>query len=214
MPLIQSGVARFSIVGDLAGEQCVNVLDANIDTDTGVTREEACFAVAGDILNNWTDHILPNVSAIYTALSVNWVDLNSEDGSVGSRTETSAQTWPQTGARGGAPLPNNTYARVQKVLQGKSRQQRNGTLRLGGILEEDTVGGNENNNIAPAAQTAFNTAFENLKDGINGGGLGSSVNLVMVHTVNGAATGESVISTFQVQPVVGTLRRRMPGYGS
>ena len=214
MPLVQQAIARFSIIGDLAGEACVNVLDVEINTDPPDTREDACFDVAGDLLNNWTDHILPNVSAIYTALRVNWVDLNSADGSTGSRSSTSANTWPLVGARSGAPLPNNTYARIQKVLSGRSRQERSGTLRLGGILEEDTVGGLENNVLAPTAQAAFNSAFEDLKDGINGGGLFENKNLAVVHTVNREATGFSLISTFQCQPVVGTLRRRMPGYGS
>lgn len=214
MPIVIDGVIRFSVVGDLSGEACVNIIDVDVDTDTGESREDACFTIAGDIINNWTDHILPNVSGAYTAIEVRWVDLNSATGSTGSRTSTSAETWPLPGLRGGSPLPNNTYAKVRKVLAGKSRTERAGTLRLGGILEEDTIGGVDNNVIAPTAQTAFNDAFQAFADGINADPPLPRRQLCVVHTVDRVATGKSDIDAFQVAPVVGTLRRRMPGYGS
>lgn len=214
MPIVIDGVIRFSVIGDLSGEACVNIIDVDVNTATGQTREEACFQIAGDILNNWTDHILPNLSGAYTALEVRWVDLNSADGSTGSRTDTSAETWPQPGARSGSPLPNNTYAKVRKILAGKSRTERAGTLRLGGILEEDTIGGVDNNVLASSAQNAYNTAFQAFADGINQDPPLPGHQLCVVHTVNRVATGKSDIESFQVAPVVGTLRRRMPGYGS
>lgn len=214
MPLIVNGVARFSIIGSLFGQDCVNVFDVRLTTTAPTSREDACFDTAGDILNNWSDHILPRVSAGYEAREVRWVDLNSEGGSTGSRSSTSDTTWPENGAVEENTLPNNVYVKVRKVLEGKTRQQRNGTTRLGGIPESATVGA-DGNVLNTTYITALNDAFEDFKDGINDGTpLGTSSELVMVHTVDGEADGYSVISSFAVTSVVGTLRRRMPGYGS
>lgn len=211
MPLVISKVARFSVVGNLFGQDCVNVLDVDFDGFTN-SREETCFTIAGDILNNWSDHILPIVSAGYEAREVRWVDLDSLTGSTGSRSSTSAETWPSTGGLEANTLPNSTYAKITKRVEGKNRAQRNGTLRLGGIVESMTTGANANQLDTTSIGT-INTGFENLKDGINGI-TGGTANLCVVHTVDGEATGKSQISTFACQSTVGTLRRRMPGYGS
>lgn len=215
MAIIAPGVCRFSVVGDLSGQDCINILDVEIDPGGLQSRAEDCFNVAGDILNNWNDHILPNLCGNYSALRVDWVDLDSADGTTGSRSSTSAETWPAPGGRSAAPMPNNVYIRIRKNLQGKNRQQRSGTLRLGGAAEEDTAGGLQNNVLLLAAQTNLNADFEAFKDGINGQNVaGETRNLCVVHTVNDVYSGHSIISTFQTQPVLGTIRRRMPGYGS
>lgn len=214
MPLIVNGVARFSVIGNLFNEDCVNVFDVRLTTTAPTSREDACFDTAGDILNNWTDHILPRLSAGYQAREVRWVDLNSETGSTGSRSATDDNTWPENGTVEENTLPNNVYVKVRKNLEGKTRQQRNGTTRLGGIPESATVGA-DGNVLNTTYVDNTNAAFEDFKDGINDGTpSGTSSELVVVHTVDGEADGYSVISTFSVQSVVGTLRRRMPGYGS
>lgn len=213
MPLIAPDICRYTIVGSLAGQDCVNVFDIRI-TETGVlTRSEVLFEVAGDLLNQWSDHVLPQLTNDYTAEQVRWVDLDSADGGTGARSSTDGSTWPETGAGTSPPLPNNTYVKMVKVLEGKTRTQRNGALRLGGISEVDTLGANPNV-LEPASIAAFNTAFEDLKDGINEGLGPYSVNLVVVHTIAGEYDGYSEIATYQCASTVGTLRRRMPGYGS
>lgn len=212
MPITVDAVGRFTIVGTFTGEDCMNVLDVQFNTDTGQSREEAAGDIAGDLLNQWNDHILPLLSANYTALEVRWVDLDSPTGSTGSRSSTDASTWPAAGAVEAETLPNNVYIKIAKILQGKNRTERNGVLRLGGIPESYTSGANGNLvNSTPLANLA--AAFEALKDGINGGVGATERNLVQVHTQDGVGTGSSIISTFQPQPIVGTLRRRMPGYG-
>lgn len=212
MALIFDGVARFSIVAQLQGEECVNVFDVDISTAIGESREEACFGIAGDMLNNWTDHVLPYLSANYSAEEVRWVDLNSADGSTGARSATDDETWPQVGALAANTLPNNTYVKMVKNLEGKTRQQRNGATRLGGIVESYTTGAS-GNLLDPAFITNINAAFESFKDGINGGS-GGTTNLCVLHTVEGVATGKSNIAFFTASSTVGTLRRRMPGYGT
>lgn len=213
MPIIAPGVARFTVVGRLFGQDCMNVLDAEFETGVGTSREERARELAGDILNNWNDHILPALSAGYTAREVRWVDLDSADGSTGSRTETDGSEWPAEGGTVGQALPNNVYVKVAKILEGKGRRERNGTLRLGGIPESYTLG-SDGNVLDPAQILALNQRFEDLKDGINGGAGSVDTNLVVVHTIDQVYSDKSQIASFSVQPVVGTLRRRMPGYGT
>lgn len=214
MPIVAPSVCRYTVVGTLAGQDCQNIFDVAItDEDIGVSRNEQIAEVAGDLLNQWSDHVLPLLVNQYTANEVRWVDLDTADGGTGSISSTDGSDWPQSGARAVPPLPNNTYAKLVKNLEGKTRLQRNGALRLGGICEEDTIG--ENTNIlSTTARTNLNTAFENLKDGINGAIGGATVNLVVVHTVDQVFTGSSDIAQYSCASTVGTIRRRMPGYGS
>lgn len=213
MALIAPGVARFSIVATLLGEECVNIVDCDIDTATGETRDDACFGVAGDILNNWSDHLLPVLNAVYEPQEVRWVDLNSESGSVGVRSTTDANEWPDHGALGAAPLPGNTYAKATKVLRDRNRGERQGMMRLGGLTETDTDAGN-GNRLTNAKVSDLNAALEAFKDGVQGGEVtGRTVNICVVHTLDRAFVSRSLLSSYQVQTVVGTLKRRMPGYG-
>lgn len=212
MPLVFDGIMRFSIIGNLFGEDCVNIFDADVSTGLGETRAIAASDIAGDILNNWTDHILPIVSAGYEAREVRWVDLNSLDGSTGSRSATDVETWPQSGGIEENTLPNSTYLKVVKQVENKTRTERNGATRLGGIPESATIGAN-GNSVNPTYLANVASAFEDFKDGINGA-VDNTVNLGVLHTVEQVATGFSEISVFNPASTVGTIRRRMPGYGS
>lgn len=216
MPLRFPEIVRLTVVGTLSGEDCMNVFDVKMSgPSSDEERRQSCFGLAGDLLNQWDDHILPIVSNRYTATEVRWVDLNSNSGSTGSRSSTGESTWPKNGDVNGNPLPNNTYALISKQLQQKARTTRNGTCRLGGIMEEQTEQTN-GNLLTPANVTAISAAFENLKDGLNGSGSlpGWEQNMGVLHTVEGEAVGFSFISTFSCRRALGTLRRRMPGYGS
>lgn len=213
MPIIADAVGRFTVIGSIASQDVVNVVDVRYNTDTGQTRAEAAEGIAGDILNNWTDHVLPLLCNEYTAFEVRWVDLDSASGSTGAVTQTSAQTWPAAGSATGDPAPNNVYAKMVKVLQGKNRTQRNGTLRLSGIPRGFLALTNANE-LTADARTALAAGFEQLKDGINGGVGATERNIVVVHTIGGVATGSSIVSTYSPALGVGTIRRRMPGYGS
>lgn len=213
MPLVVPNIVRLSVIGELNEQEIVTIFDVDVDEgDGGKTREEACFEVAGDLLNNWTDHVLDDLVNDFTATEVRWVDLDSEEGSTGARNSTSDKTWPLPGSHPGNPLPNNTCMRVRKNLQGASRTTRRGEMRLAGIPEDYT--GADGITLTPAVVSGFNDAIELLKDGINGqDAFGVVKNCAQVHTREGVGVGSSHISTFSVIPVVGTQRRRMPGYG-
>lgn len=213
MALIAPDICRYTIVGTLAGQDCQNILDVRLVEPGILSREDVISEVAGDLLNQWVDHILPLVCDDYTFTSVRWVDLDTPDGSTGSRTSTDGTTLPAQGELVFDPLPNNVYAKITKNLEGKNRIQRNGTLRLGGLAEGWTDPAAPNT-VATARRTEIQDAFEALKDGINEGVGGWSTNLVVVHTVDQEYSGYSEIANFTCAPVVGTIRRRMPGYGS
>lgn len=213
MPLIAPDICRYTIVGTLAGQDCMNIFDIRIGGDTILTRNELIYELAGDLLNQWDDHVMPLLVNDYTAVEVRWVDLDTAGGSTGSRSSTDGNSWPKTGTVSGSPLPNNTYAKMVKNLEGKNRRQRNGTLRLGGLAETYTEDGAPNT-IMGSTRTLLNNAFEALKDGINEGWVIGDANLVVVHTVDGEFDGYSEIAQFTCAPVVGTIRRRMPGYGT
>lgn len=216
MALIAPGICRYSVIGRLEGQLIVNVFDIQIDTTGGgETRGEAIFQVAGDVLNNWSDHILNRVSGEYVAEEVRWVDLDSADGQTGSRSSTSDNTWPAPGENLGGALTNNTCALVTKVLEGKARNQRNGMTRLAGIPGGQLASGNANA-LSPAAVTSYSQGFNAFLVGVNdteGPVIGVQRNLVVVHTVDGEYTSFSRVQEFICRPGLGTIRRRMPGYG-
>lgn len=216
MPLVWENIVRFSVVGRYSGQLMVNVFDVElIGSDApGRTRADDAYLVAGDILNNWTDHVLGLMTQEYEAREVRWVDLDSLSGSTGSRSSTDTNTWPMAGTNTGTGFPGNVYARVIKQLEGKGRQARNGITRLGAVPENVTGGTNVNVITLAGYVDAVNTAFEDFKDGINGQNtFGETRNLGVLHTRNNSATGFSRITDFALDTRLGTLRRRMPGYG-
>lgn len=216
MALIAPGICRFSVIGSLEGQLIVNVIDMQIDTTGGdISRGEAIFNTAGDILNNWDDHILIRVSGEYVAEEVRWVDLNSADGITGSRSSTDDKTWPAPGENLGGALTNNTCALITKVLENKGRNQRNGLLRLAGIPGGQTASGNANA-LSPSAVTSYTEGFQDFLEGINdeeGPGINTTRKMVVVHTVEGDYNGYSDVEALIARAPLGTIRRRMPGYG-
>lgn len=214
MPITVPDVCRFSIVGTLDGQECINTLDCLITPDLPLPgpRDPELFAVAGDILDNWTDHILPLLQPEYVAQEVRWVDLDSPSGTTGSRTSTSAETWPQPGTQSGFCMPNMVAIRVRKGITGR-RDVRAGSLFVGGVSEGYTLDGTPNI-LDPAAVSALNEAFEDFKDGVQGIVANYTRQFVVVHTRDGEYNGISHLTQFQVQRQLGTMRRRMPGYGS
>lgn len=212
MPLVAPGVCRFSIVAQNLGELCVNIVDVDIDAGVGTTRNEAIFGVAGDILNNWTDHVMPLLSTTYVAFQVRWVDLNSAEGTVGSRSSTDAEVWPALGGVGSPPLPASVYARAYKRLVDRVRGERQGMMRIGGLNEINTDAGN-GNLLSNGFVEDLTNGLEAFKDGVNGGSVGGSINIVVVHTVAGVYSSHTVLEEYVVTNLVGSLRRRMPGYG-
>lgn len=212
--IVAPNIARFSIVAALNGQECINTLDLlATPADPGAgDREDALYDIAGDILNNWHDHLLPLLQPEYQALEVRWVDLDSADGSTGSRNSTSAETWPSPGTQSGFVMPNMVAMRVRKGIVGR-RNVRAGSLFIGGVSEGYTLD-TAPNELDPAAIAAMNEALEDFKDGVQEIANGWDRHFVVVHVIGGTYEGYSRLTTFQTQRQLGTMRRRMPGYGS
>lgn len=212
-PIVAPQVCRFTINGTYAGEEVANVIDMQVDTTGGPEdRPTACYLIAGDILNNWDDHIRPGLVAAYTAVSVSWVDLNSLDGSTGERTSTSDTTWPANGGDSGAPSVGAGSVRLNKLQDG-GRRARNGRLYLPGYSEGWTTSG-QPNFLTPAIVAGWNESASDFLEGINdaeGPNNDHTRKMVVVHTVGGTYIGYSDVTALVCQAEVATQRRRMPG---
>lgn len=211
--IIAPGVCRYTINGLFVGRPVANIIDMQIDTTASVvSRADAVEAQAGILINEWSDHILPLVSNDYQANSVSWVDLNSSSGSVGARSTTSQETWPQTGAGAGATMPGNVALRVNKNIVA-SRGQRQGRMYLAGAGEGDNTDANPNA-VAGAAQTAINDALESFLGNINQSDADPDAyvsRMVVIHTLDGEFTNYSEVNGLVVDPVLGSQRRRLRG---
>lgn len=218
MTIVAPGICRYTVNGSIGIRPTANILDFRIDT-TGstVSREDAVEAMCGIIINEWSDHVLPHVCAPYTASSVSWVDLDEEDGSTGSRTSTSQETWPQVATRSGTPAPANTSVLVTKV--GSSRRgQRNGRLYLAGPPEGEVGTQNLTSGYQAAIQDSMTSMLGNLnQEDPNEFEYGSY--LVIVHTRDVGTpgnpdivfTGSSDVSALSVSGTAATQRRRLRG---
>lgn len=209
-PIVVPGVARFSVIQSIGGQPVVNIIDMQVDT-TGspVSRSEALDIVAGDILNNWDDHILQAQRADISAQEVRYLDLNSLNGPTGSRSSTSANTWPKAGAdSAGASMPAVVAMRVDKRTAG-GRGTKQGRMYLAGIHEQGTDNG-VTQTWNSSWITSFNAALASFLEGINDqdfGGVSTDIQRQMVVVHSTTQTYSEVLS-LSVNPAVSTQVRR------
>jgi len=226
LTFIVPGVAQYTINGSYGGRKVANVVHMKIDTTGSVIdRTNAVNAMAGIVLNEWTDHLLPKQAAAYTAESVSFVDLDSADGSVGSRTQTAEQTWPKPGTGGTLPFPGNVALLVRKNLNGQ-RGVRKGRMYICGIQEADTVSPAQNELVA-AAVTSWQTNMTNWFGSMNQtdqGPLGYNARLCIAHILTreppsnpnkpwipgNPLTGVAIeVTSLSVDKTLATQRRRL-----
>lgn len=211
--LVAPGICRFTVNGTYAERPIANIVDMQIDT-TGTTtdRDDACFRMAGVLLNQWTDDILPLVADNYQATSVSWVDLNSLTGSTGERTSTDAETWPASGEGTQAANSSAIAFRVDKSSVAR-RGQRQGRMYLVGVPESATEDGSPNTLIGGVV-TAMNSALASFLDNIrqedaDPGNYQSR--MVVVHTVEDVFESWSYVESLTVNGRLGTQVRRLRG---
>lgn len=212
MALVVDGICRYSVVQDYLGQEVINIVDVHIDIEDFESRRSVCYRVAGDILDNWHDHVRPLLVGKLTCLEVRWVDLDSEGGSTGARSTSDNTTWPATGGKPEAGLPGSAVIRIRKNLEGGNRQSRRGEMRLAGLAEGMTEP-EDGNRLRAIFMEDLDANLEQFKDGINGSNNGEVTNLAQVHNPKDGEPSSSHISTFTALQIVGTQRRRMPGYG-
>lgn len=211
--LVVGGICRYAINQSMAGRPIVNIVDMHVDVDTSVMgRSNGLVIVAGDLINNWVDHILPLQVNNLSLDSVSWVDLNDEDGSVGERTVTSEHTLPLTGGGTQDAAPGMVAMRARKV-GGASRLRRAGRMYIGGIAENWTADGTPNT-FSPDVVAGMQGALGDWYDGIEDWNpLVNQVSRrpVVVHRPQVGDPSYSVISGYIVESGVYRIARRTVG---
>lgn len=138
-PFIVPGVCRYTVHATFGNRAVANVLDYEVDTTGELTlRSTACEDMAGILLNEWTDSILPILVSGYVAQSITWVDLDDVDGTTGSRSTSGGNTWPKAGTISTSPMPANVAYLVRKNITGV-RSARRGRMYLCGVDENATA---------------------------------------------------------------------------
>lgn len=216
--IVAPGVCRYTVHGTTVDRPWAVILDMDIETTgSNDSRDLTIFNVAGDIINNWVEYLLPLQDSSGSLTGVSWVDLDSINGITGSRSNTSEYTLPLPGGSSGGLDSSATAVLVRKELAGAGRGSRPGRMYFPG----PSGSAYEDNVLGPSSlatwQTAFDTFFDNITD--DGGLLDYALDLCVVHTpgIDGYGPGDTYNATsthvvaMSVQPRVATQRRRLRG---
>lgn len=224
-PFIVPTVCQYTVHGTYQGRNVANVLAYHIDT-TGSTldRPSACFQMGGILLNEWDDSILPLSNSSYSATSVSWIDLNSDDGTVGSRTVSGGHSWPKAGGSVNASMPGNVALLVRKNVSGQ-RGAKRGRMYLCGVDETATLNPDANhlmpNQIAPW-QTKLDSFLGDTNQA-NQGTASYSSQMVVIHITdwqpdkNGKPKALPLrgigltVTSLSLDSLLATQRRRLRG---
>lgn len=212
-PLVAPGVCRFACNGTYSGQPVVNILDMHIDSlPAGDPREVNAYNQAGIIINQWSEDVMAHLSNKYIFESVSWIDLDTDEGSVGERAETSEVTLPVAGAGTWEAMPGNVALRINKNTVAK-RGQRQGRMYLVGYAEAGTSQG-EPNQVTNSTLASLATTLTSFLGNINqsdiiGTDEEYSSELVVVHTKLGQYTNYSVVNSLTADPYLGSQVRRL-----
>lgn len=212
MTLVVGGICRYTLNGEVSDRPWANILDMHIASsgDPGYSRESAIFDTAGNIINSWAEHMAPLLGKGTFLESVSWVDLDTADGSTGSRVSTSEHNLPIEG--GGATLlsPGSVAILVTKQVS-SSRGRRNGRMYVAGVVDGLTNGNTVEPTVIPTWQNAMDAYLAELNDV----SFESSYtrDLSVVHTTGAAPTTGtySHVDSLVVSNRPATQRRRLRG---
>ncbi len=217
MAIIVPGVCRYTIHGTYGGREIANVLDYRIDTTGEITaRADAIEDMAGVLINEWSDHVLSWVDNGYSATSVTWVDLDEADGTVGERTSTGQETWPQAGVDVGPAFPGNVAVLWRKV-GAPQRGARSGRMYIVGCPEDYTDDSPSPNRLNATTLAGTQTNATSFLGNTNQSGGGYESDLVVVTTTARDEDGHPtagvgrVVESLVVDATLATQRRRLRG---
>lgn len=209
MPLVVPSVARYAINATYHGEPCVNILDYSIQT-TEVGRETDLDRFAAVILAAWSKNMLPIWTNQYVANSVDWVDLDSELGSTGTRTTSvgwavDEYTWPKAGLGSSQGMPGNVAMLVSKG-GGRSRSTRSGRM----FLAPGPESGHNGNILEPTYAATVNTALTAFLNATRSPtGVPMTETMVTVHKPSLVNPSYTPVTSLTVNTTVSTQRRRV-----
>lgn len=213
--IVAPDVCRYAFNGTYQGRPCVNILDMVLLQNTlePDTRAVQCRDTANVLLDQWVEHVLGNLSTSYTLDSVSWIDLDSEDGPVGSLTATDSHTLPLAGGAAGQPYGANSAVLVTKEIDG-ARGKRTGRWFLPAVTEANAEG----NFISNATLTDFQSTLSDFIEGITETGVIEVDQYfpTVVHTKNVGTPddpiieyqGNSQVRNFAAQARIASQRRR------
>ncbi len=161
MALVFPNICRYVIEQTFLGRPAINILDMDVQ-EHEISRAEAVFNVAGDIINNWDDHVMGALAEGVSFNAVSWVDLNTPDGPTGRRTSTSDTTLPKAGGASGNTSPASVAMLVSKQTV-SARGQRQGRWFLPGVTEQWLNG----NTIESSFIASVNTGLQSFLDGVS-----------------------------------------------
>lgn len=140
--IVAPDVCRFTFVGEYLSKPCLNTLDMVVLNPVPIsgTRSEHIQTVANTLLDAWAEEVAPLSQQSYSFDELRWIDLDSEDGEVGSLTATQSRTLPVNGGGTGEPYTAAVAALVTKVTA-RQRGLRQGRLFLA-PPDETNIAGN------------------------------------------------------------------------
>lgn len=157
-PIIAPNVTRFTVSGTYSGQPVANVLDYERVIVSGgpIDVAEWNTVQAGRIAQAYVDNFGGRLSNQLTWEQVDWVDLSSLNGDVGTSVG-GTTAFPASGASGTSAMPGNVAIRLRKGASGQ-RGSRPGSLYLAGVLEAET--GASPNVLSTGNVDAWTTAGE------------------------------------------------------
>lgn len=219
MPLVVPGICRYTINQTYGARNVANIVDIDLNNnDITATRADIVADYGRVLLQNWHDRIRPNIVNELRFDQVSWVDLDSEDGSVGSTTTgIGTAVWPAVGVSTAAGMPGNVAMLVKKTLA-TGRGRRDGRWYLCGVGEDKTADDIPNTLIASFV-SGMNTALAGLLGDLDGNETSPdyehSLHVVHILTrdVDGnPLTGDSrQVSALTIDPTLATQRERLRG---
>lgn len=215
MPFQMSNMVRFALLGQWSnGRPVLNMLDMHViirDTEpipptppTPTSRVEAIEITAGDIADNWADHLVPYMTSAYTFTGVSWVDLDSASGSTGFRAPSDG---PAVGGLGGDSMPPQNTLLITKVEGSRTRGTRPGRWYLSAVRDSDI---DNNGLVRPEWRTQMDLQLEKFRSGVEDQGIDNEVWTVPVVIHESAATANE-ITKFTTSQKIGKQGRRYDG---
>lgn len=217
--LVAPGVVRYTVHGTYATRPVANVLDFLLVPTAPATRAVDISELAEFVVQEWIDEILANLVDNYTATEISWVDLDTEDGTVGAATAGITANFPSSGIGATPAMPGNVAYRVDKRVAAQ-RGQRQGRMYLVGVPESVTADATPNT-VDAASIASINANLADFLDGVNltaGETSGWQSTLVVVHTKNLTEPpaepdivfdGTSTVNTLTLDSMLGSQRRRL-----
>lgn len=184
------------------GQKVENVFHVRSSTVAGLTEMTAA-AVA---FRNWWENNGKPISPSTVSLQSILVKTLSTPIDPGIEY---TEGFPSAGTSAGAQLPNNATLAVKWITAFRGRSYRGRTYHIG-LMETQVVG----NTVDPGALSLIKAAYEGLRIGLESAGFPLVVGSKIGAKVERFVGLSTPVVALQIDPIVDSQRRRLPGRGS